>query len=76
MPMSDQQRNRAARLLAMAINARREGHFDYAERFTQRASEILNHPTALEGLGTQGGEKITLRRQALRIVVADGLSVM
>jgi hypothetical protein len=48
------QRYRAARLLTMALNARNEGHLDYAERFTQRASEIANHPTALERLGTQG----------------------
>ena len=56
VPMSnqDQLRNRSSRLLAMAINARNEGHLDYAERFTQRASEILNHSTALERLGTQG----------------------
>jgi hypothetical protein len=38
----------------MAINARNEGHPDYAQRFMQRASEILNHPTALERLGTHG----------------------
>ena len=55
MPMSDQDqsRNRSARLVAMAVNARNEGHLDYAQRFMQRASEILNHPTALERLGTQ-----------------------
>jgi hypothetical protein len=55
MPMSDQDqlRNRSARLVAMAVNARSEGHLDYAQRFMQRASEILNHPTALERLGTQ-----------------------
>jgi hypothetical protein len=56
VPMSnqDQLRNRSSRLLAMAMNARNEGHLDYAERFTQRASEILNHSTTLERLGTQG----------------------
>jgi hypothetical protein len=55
MPMSDhdQLRNRSARLVAMAVNARIEGHFDYAQRFMQRASEILNHTTGLERLGTQ-----------------------
>jgi hypothetical protein len=53
--MSDehQLRNRATRLLAMAYNARKESHLDCAERLTQRASEILNHPTTLERLGTQ-----------------------
>jgi hypothetical protein len=55
----DQLRNRAARLLTMALKARKEGHLDYAERFTQRASEILEQPTALERLGTQSGEKAT-----------------
>jgi hypothetical protein len=51
-------RNRATRLLAMAYKARKEGHLDYADRFTQRASEILDRSTALERLGTQSGEKI------------------
>jgi hypothetical protein len=32
-----------------------------AERFTQRASEILDQPTALERLGTQSGEKVAER---------------
>ena len=50
---------RAARFLAMALKARKEGHLDSAERFTQRAAEILEHPTALERLGTQSGEKVT-----------------
>jgi hypothetical protein len=53
----DQLRNRAARLLALALKAREEGHLDNAERFTQRASEILEHPTALERLGTQVARK-------------------
>jgi hypothetical protein len=42
----------------MALKAREEGHLDYAERFTQRASEILDQPSALERLGTQSGEKV------------------
>jgi hypothetical protein len=54
-----QLRNRATCLLAMAYKARKEGHLDCAERFTQRASEILDHPTALERLGTQSGESVT-----------------
>lgn len=57
MSDKDQLRNRAARLRAMTLKAREEGHLDYAERFTQRASDILNHPTALERLGTQSSEK-------------------
>ena len=61
MSDQDQLRNRAARLLAMALKAREEGHLDYAERFTQRASEILDLPTALERLGTQSGDKATDR---------------
>ena len=55
MPTAHQLRNRATRLLAMAYKARKEGHLDYAERFTQRASEILDQSTALERLGTQRG---------------------
>jgi hypothetical protein len=58
MSDQDQLQNRAARLLAMALKAREEGHLDSAERFTQRASEILDHPSALERLGTQSGEKV------------------
>jgi hypothetical protein len=54
----DQLQMRAARLLAIALKAREEGHLDFAERFTQRASEILDHPTALERLGTKSGEKV------------------
>jgi hypothetical protein len=61
MSDQDQLQNRAARLLAMALKARQEGHLDYAERFTQRASEILDLPTALERLGAQSGDKA--RRQ-------------
>ena len=57
--MSDQLQERAARLLAMALKAREEGHLDYAERLTQRASENLDQSTALERLGTQSGEKVT-----------------
>jgi hypothetical protein len=41
----------------MALKAREEGHPDYAEQLTQRAAEILDHPTALERLGTKSGEK-------------------
>ena len=40
----DQLRNRAARLLALALKAREEGHLDNAERFTQRASENSGAP--------------------------------
>jgi len=58
-----QLQNRAARLLAMAHKAREEGHLDYAERFTQRASEILDRSTALERLGTQSGEKIAVHSE-------------
>jgi hypothetical protein len=58
MSEQDQLRSRVARLLAMARRAREEGHLDFAERFTQRASEILDQPTALERLGTQSGEKV------------------
>ena len=55
MSNQDQLQNRAAHLLAMALKAREEGHLDSAERFTQRAAEILDQPSALERLGTQGG---------------------
>jgi hypothetical protein len=53
MSDQDQLRNRSARLLAMALKAREDGHLDYADRLTQRAAEILEPSTALERLGTQ-----------------------
>jgi rubrerythrin len=58
MSDQDQSQIRAARLLAMALKAREEGYIDVADRFTQRAAEILDHPTALERFGTRSGEKI------------------
>jgi hypothetical protein len=63
MSDQDQLQIRAARLLAMALKAREEGHIDSAERFTQRAAEILNHPTALERFGTRSGENVTEQPQ-------------
>jgi hypothetical protein len=53
--MSEQPRlaTRGARLVAMALSARNEGHFGFAARLTQRAAEVRNRPTALERLGTQ-----------------------
>ena len=57
MSDQDQLRNRATRLLTLAVQARRKGHRDYAQRFTQRASEILEQPTALERFGTQCCQK-------------------
>jgi hypothetical protein len=59
MSDQDQLQMRAARLLAMALKAREEGHFEYAERCTQKAAEILDHPTALERLGTESRENVT-----------------
>jgi hypothetical protein len=57
--MSDQSQSlkRAAHLFALSLKAREEGHLDYAERLTQRASEILNQHTALERFGTQCCQK-------------------
>jgi hypothetical protein len=54
----DPLRGRVARLLTMANEAREQGHLDYAERFTQRAAEILEPSTALERLGTQSGKRV------------------
>jgi hypothetical protein len=71
--MSDQSQllTRAARLLSLALKACEEGHFDCAERFTQRASEILSHPTALERLGTQDRNAPHLARLHLQHRKAD-----
>ena len=69
--MSDQSQllKRAARLFALALKAREEGHLDYAERLTKRASGILEQPTALERLGTQKSQRILERpTQTMRSV--------
>jgi hypothetical protein len=44
----EQLRERATRLLAMALKAREDGHADYAERLTERASHLLDEATAME----------------------------
>ena len=62
----DQLRGRVARLLTMANEAREQGHLDYAERFTQRAAEILEPSTALERLGTQSYKTDTSEPKADR----------
>ena len=58
MSDQDQLRNRATRLAhTPAVQARRKGHRDYAQRFAQRASEILEQPTALERFDIQCCQK-------------------
>jgi hypothetical protein len=49
MPDPEQLRERATRQLAMALKAREDGHADYAERLTERASHLLDEATAIEG---------------------------
>ena len=52
----------------MAYKAGKDGHLDRAERFTQRASEILDQPTALERLGASTAKLLT-RDEAFLIAV-------
>jgi hypothetical protein len=66
MTDQDQLRGRAARLLAIAHKAREQGHLDNAERFTQRAAEILEPSTASERLGTQSYKTDTSEPKADR----------
>jgi hypothetical protein len=53
MPHSEQFRQRATRLLAMALKARDDGQHAFADRLTKQASELFdeawggeNHPVA------------------------------
>ena len=42
MANADHMRERASRLLAMALNARDNGQIEYADRLTKQASDILD----------------------------------
>jgi hypothetical protein len=48
MPDSEQLRQRATRLLAMALKARDGGQQDLADRLTEQASELFDEASALE----------------------------
>jgi hypothetical protein len=47
----DQMRYRAARLFALALTARQDGHNEYFDRLTELANEALAHAEEIERLG-------------------------
>jgi hypothetical protein len=48
MSDADQLRDRATRLLALALKARDDGHLQYADELTQLASEAFDQATDME----------------------------
>jgi hypothetical protein len=48
MANTDQLRDRARRLLAMAISAREKGQAQYADRLTEQAADFLDAARAAE----------------------------
>jgi len=46
--MTDRRRERAARLLAMALKARENGQSQYADELTRLASDALDGPSPIE----------------------------
>jgi hypothetical protein len=52
MSDTDGFRNRAIRLLAMALKAREDGRSEYFERLTQLAMDALTHAEEMERLGS------------------------
>jgi cellobiose-specific phosphotransferase system component IIA len=48
MSDADQLRDRATRLLALALKARDNGHFEYADELTQLASEAFDQAADME----------------------------
>ena len=45
MANADQMRDRASRLLAMALSARDKGQIEYADKLTKQASDVLDEAT-------------------------------
>jgi hypothetical protein len=53
MENTDQLRDRASRLLAMAISAREKGQPEYADRLTEQATDFLDAAKAVESVAAQ-----------------------
>jgi hypothetical protein len=53
MANTDQLRDRASRLLAMAISAREKGQAEYADRLTEQATDFLDAAKAAESVAAQ-----------------------
>ena len=53
MANTDQLRDRASRLLAMAISAREKGQAEYADRLTEQATDFLDAAKAAELVAAQ-----------------------
>lgn len=49
MSDNERRRERAARLLAIALKARENGQSQYADKLTQLASDALDEPAPIEG---------------------------
>jgi stringent starvation protein B len=53
MANTDQLRDRASRLLAMAISAREKGQGVYADRLTEQAADFLDAAKAAESVAAK-----------------------
>jgi hypothetical protein len=53
MANTDQLRDRASRLLAMALSAREKGQAEYADRLTEQAADFLDAAKAAESAAAQ-----------------------
>ena len=53
MANTDQLRDRASRLLAMAISAREKGQAEYADRLTEQAADFLDTAKAAKSVAAK-----------------------
>jgi hypothetical protein len=53
MANTDQLRDRARRLLAMALSARGKGQAEYADRLSEQATDFLDAAKAAESVAAQ-----------------------
>jgi cellobiose-specific phosphotransferase system component IIA len=57
MANADQMRDRASRLLAMALSARDKGQIEYADKLTKQASDVLDEATKAQAPAIQPAEE-------------------
>jgi cellobiose-specific phosphotransferase system component IIA len=57
MANADQMRDRASRLLAMALSARDKGQIEYADKLAKQASDVLDEATKTQALAIQPAEE-------------------
>jgi hypothetical protein len=53
MANADRMRERASRLLAMALSARDKGQIEYADKLTKQASDVLDEATKAQATAIQ-----------------------